>query len=128
MRHGENHVRLQALHRAPPQQPTQSVVKTEGRPVASVKPGQENCVIKSISAYTLSARSFKLENSYRTDPAPGGQSIPHLMQSTLRVTKPVIGSLRGHQCSATTLTGESRFHISPPRGFEPESLVVGSNR
>jgi hypothetical protein len=41
VRHGENHVRLQVLHRAPPQQPTLSVVKPEGRPVASVKPGQE---------------------------------------------------------------------------------------
>jgi hypothetical protein len=56
--HGENHVRLQALHRAPPQQPTLSVVNPEGRPAASVKPGQESCVIKSISAYTLSARSL----------------------------------------------------------------------
>ncbi len=59
MRHGENHVRMQALYRAPPpQQPTPSVVKPEGRPAASVKPGQESCVIKSISAYTLSARSL----------------------------------------------------------------------
>jgi hypothetical protein len=33
-------------------------VKPEGRPAASVKPGQESCVIKSISAYTLSARSL----------------------------------------------------------------------
>jgi hypothetical protein len=33
------------------------------------------------------------------------------------VTKPVIGSRRGHQCSETTLTGESRFHISPPQGI-----------
>ncbi len=31
-------------------------------------------------------------------------------------------------CSETTLTGESRFHISPPRGFEPESLVTGSKQ
>ncbi len=39
MRHGEKHLRLQALHRAPPpQQPTLSVVKPEGRPAASVKP------------------------------------------------------------------------------------------
>jgi hypothetical protein len=30
--------------------------------------------------------------------------------------------------SETTLTGESRFHISPPRGFEPGSLVMGSKR
>ncbi len=32
------------------------------------------------------------------------------------------------QCSETTLTGESRFHISPPRGFESESLVAGSKQ
>ncbi len=34
-------------------------------------------------------------------------------------------SCRGHQCRETMLTGESRFHIStPPRGFEPGSLVA----
>jgi hypothetical protein len=43
-RHGENEVRLQALHRAPPQQLTSSVVKPEGRTAASVKPEQESCV------------------------------------------------------------------------------------
>ncbi len=37
-------------------------------------------------------------------------------------------SCRGHQCSQTMLTGESRFHISPPRGFEPRSLVMRSKR
>jgi hypothetical protein len=31
-------------------------------------------------------------------------------------------------CSETALTGESRFHISPPRGFEPEYLVAGSKQ
>ncbi len=32
-------------------------------------------------------------------------------------------------CSETMLTGESLFHIStPPRGFEPRSLVMGSKR
>ncbi len=59
MRHGENEVRLQAVHRAPPQQVTLSVVKLEGGPAASVKPGQKSYVIKLInSAYTLSARSL----------------------------------------------------------------------
>jgi hypothetical protein len=58
VRHGENYVRLQALHRAPLPQPTPLVVKPEGRPVASVKPRQESCVIKSVSAYTLLARSL----------------------------------------------------------------------
>jgi hypothetical protein len=37
-------------------------------------------------------------------------------------------SRRGHQCSEATLTGESQFHLSPPRGFEPRSLVAGSKR
>ncbi len=36
---------MQALHRAPTQQPTPSVVKLEGGPAASVKPGQI-CEIK----------------------------------------------------------------------------------
>jgi hypothetical protein len=29
-------------------------------------------------------------------------------------------------CSKTTLTGESRFHISIPLGIEPGSLMMGS--
>jgi hypothetical protein len=52
-------VRLQALHRVPPQQPTPSVMKPEGGHAVSVKLGQKSCVIKSIkSAYTLSAQSL----------------------------------------------------------------------
>jgi hypothetical protein len=31
-------------------------------------------------------------------------------------------------CSETTLTGKSRFHISPPRWFEPVFLVAGSKQ
>ncbi len=31
-------------------------------------------------------------------------------------------------CSETKLTGESRFHTSTPRGFEPGSLVMGSKQ
>ncbi len=37
-------------------------------------------------------------------------------------------SRRGHQCSETTLTGESQFHISTPPGIEPGSLMTGSKR
>ncbi len=37
-------------------------------------------------------------------------------------------SNRGHQCSVTSLTGESRFHISTPLGIEPGSLMTGSKR
>jgi hypothetical protein len=49
-----NAVRLQALHRAPPQEPTMSVVKPEGGPAVSVKPGQKSCV-RSSGIITLSA-------------------------------------------------------------------------
>ncbi len=35
-------------------------------------------------------------------------------------------SHRGHQCSETMLTEESRFHISTPLGIEPGSLMTGS--
>ncbi len=35
-------------------------------------------------------------------------------------------SRQGHQCSKTTLTGESRFHKCNPLGIEPESLMTGS--
>jgi hypothetical protein len=35
-------------------------------------------------------------------------------------------SHRCHQCSLTTLTGESRFHTSTPLGIEPGSLMTGS--
>jgi hypothetical protein len=50
-----NAMRLQALHRAPPQQPTMSVVKLEGGPAVSMKPGQKSCV-RSSCIITLSAR------------------------------------------------------------------------
>ncbi len=70
MRHGENEVRLQALHRASPQQLTLSVVKPEGRPAVNIKPEQKGCVIKSILAYTLSARSL-VKHSLKGDEAAG---------------------------------------------------------
>ncbi len=61
-----NVVRLQALHRAPPQQPTMSIVKPEGGPAASVKLGQERSV-RSSGIITLLARR----------PSDGsGQSLP----------------------------------------------------
>ncbi len=31
-------------------------------------------------------------------------------------------------CRETTLTGESQFHTSPPRGFEPVTVVAGSKQ
>jgi hypothetical protein len=47
---------IAGLHRAPPQQPTPSVVKLERGTAASMKSGQKSYVIKLIkSAYTLLA-------------------------------------------------------------------------
>jgi hypothetical protein len=88
-----------------PQQLTSLVVKPEGRPAASMKPGQESCV-RSSGIITLSARG----------PSDGlGRS--HEDQSRW-----------GHQFSETSLTGESWFHWSTPGGFEPGSLVTGSKQ
>jgi hypothetical protein len=89
-----------------PQQPTPSVVKPEGRPAASMKPGQESCV-RSSGTVTLSARG----------PSDSWGQSPVDDQSH-----------QGHQCSETTLTGESQFHISTPKGFEPVTLVAGSKQ
>jgi hypothetical protein len=104
-----NLVRLQALHRAPPQQPTMSVVKPEGGPAASMKPGQKSCV-----------RSSGIITLVRWPSDGSGQSRlrqGHNDQSS-----------RGHQCSETTLTGESWFHISTSLGIQPRSLMTGSKR
>ncbi len=98
-------MRLQAFYRAPPQQPTPSVV------TASMKPGQKSC-LRSSGIITLSAQG----------PSDGSG------QSRLRQGHRNYQSRLSHQCSETTLTGESWFHISPPRGFEPGSLVMGSKR
>jgi hypothetical protein len=98
-----NAVRLQALHRAPPLQPTMLDAKSEGGPAASVKPGQKSCV-RSSGIITLSAQWHSDRRG-------------HNDQSRL-----------GHQCSETTLTGESRFHISTSLGIEPGSLMTGSKQ
>jgi hypothetical protein len=91
-----------------PQQPNMSVVKSEGGPAASVKPGQKSCV-RSSGIITLSARQ----------PSDGsGWSPPE--------TRPQWSIMSGHQCSETKLTGESRFHKSTPIGIEPGSLMMGS--
>ncbi len=92
----------------PPQQLTPSVVKPEGGSVASMKPGQKSCV-RSSGIITLLAR--------------GPRDKARLRRGHRNYL-----SRRGHQCSETTLTGESRFHISPPRGFEPGFLVMVSKR
>ena len=111
MRHGENEVRLQALHRASPPAADSVFVKLEGGPAASMNPGQKSCV-RSSGIITLSARG----------PSDGSGRSP------LRRGYRNDQSRQSHQCSETTQIEESQFHISPPRGFEPGSLVMGSKQ
>jgi hypothetical protein len=53
-------------------------------------------------------------------------NLNHFGMKRIRTFKTL--KIKGTGCSETTLTGESRFHISPPRGFEAESLVAGSKQ
>ncbi len=101
-----NAVRLQVLHRAPPQQPTKSVVKLEGGPAVSVKKicvrdqvGLSNCWHDRLVMVRDEARLRRGHNDQ---------------------------SRWGHQCSETTLTGESWFHLCTPLGIELTSLMTGS--
>jgi hypothetical protein len=107
VRHGKNHMRLQALDRAPPQQPTLSVVKPEGRPAASVKPGQESCV-RSSGTVTLSARG--------PSDSWGGKAL--LMINHVGVTNVADNANRRIPVS----------HKYPRGGFEPVTLVAGSKQ
>ncbi len=91
-----------------PQHLTMSVVKPEGGPAASVKPGQKSCV-RSSRVITLSVRQ----------PSDGSRRSPPQTRLQWSITS-------GHQCSETTLTGKSRFHVSTPLGIEPGSLMTGS--
>jgi hypothetical protein len=91
-----------------PQQPTMSVVKPEGGPVASMKPRQKSCV-----------RSRGISHC-RHESLVTVRDEAHLQRGHN------YQSHRGHQCSETTLTGESRFHISTPLGIESGSLMTGS--
>ncbi len=94
---------------APPQQPTMLDVKSEGGPAASVKPGQKSCV-RSRRIITLSAR-LPSDSSGRICLRRG-----HNDQSCW-----------GHQCSKTTLKGESCFHKSTPRGLNPGPSWLDAN-
>jgi hypothetical protein len=103
-----NVVRLQDIHRAPPQQPTMLVVKPEGGSRASVKPEQKSCV-RSSGIITLSHDGLVMVwDEARLRRGHNDQSR------------------RGHPCSKTALTGKSWFHISTPLGIEPRSLMTGS--
>ncbi len=101
-----NVVRLQALHGATPQQPTISIVKLEGGPAASVKLGQKQV---GVSHCQYDSLVMVWDEAYLRR---GHNDQSHW----------------GHQCSETTLTEESRFHISTPLGIEPGSLMMGSKQ
>ncbi len=111
MRHGENEVRLQALHRNPPQKPTPLVVKPERRPAASVKRGQESFV-RSSGIITLSARG----------PSDGsGRGLPQRRPASNEAT--MINHI------GVTIVANRRIPVShkyPPRGLEPGSIVTGN--
>ncbi len=99
MSHGENGVRLQDLHRAPP------------RDSVGCEAGMETCSERETGTGLSHCRHEGLV----------------MVWDRARLRRGYDDQLcQGHQCSKTTLTGESWFHISPPRGFEPRSLVTGS--
>ncbi len=85
----------------PPQQPTPSVVKLEGGPVQRAwnqdkktvwdQVGLSHCQHEGLVMVRDEARLRRGHRNYQ--------------------------SRRDHQCSETTLTGESRFHISTPLGI-----------
>jgi hypothetical protein len=51
------------------------------------------------------------------------------MDSSTRFSASVFFVNQPHMnCSKTTLTGESRFHISTPLGIDPGSLMMGSKQ
>ncbi len=105
-----NVVRLQALHRAPPA--ADYVGCEAGRRTCSERETgtEELCEIKRdyhiVGTTVVTVRDeARLRQGHRDD------------QSRL-----------GHQCSETTLTGESWFNISTPLGIEPGSLMTGSKQ
>jgi hypothetical protein len=77
---------------------------TRRRPAASVKLGQKSCVRSSGIITLLAQRPSDFRQGHNDQ------------------------SCWGHQCSKTTLTGESWFHISTSLGIEPGSLMTGSKR
>jgi hypothetical protein len=94
-----------------PQQPTPSVVKPEGRPAASVnrdrkavwdQVGLSHCRYEGL----VTVRDEALLRRGHNDDQ----------------------SRRGHQCSKTLLTGESRFHLSTPREIWTQVPCDGKQR
>jgi hypothetical protein len=104
-----NAVRLQVLHRAPPQQPTMSIGKPERGHAASVQLGQNSCVRDQVGlSHCWHDGLVMVQDEARLRRDHNDQSC------------------RGHQCGKTRLTGESRFHSRIPLGIEPRSLMTGS--
>jgi hypothetical protein len=95
----------------PPSSRLRRLWSRKGDPAASVKPGQESCV-RSSGIITLPARG------------PSDSSG----QGHIRRGHNDDQSCRGHQCSETSLTGESRFHISTPQGIWTQVPCDGKQR
>jgi hypothetical protein len=94
---------------APPQQPTISVLMSQGGPAASGWNRERRAVWDQVGL------SHCRHNGLVTVRDEASLSRCHSDQSC-----------RGHQCSKTTLTGESRFHRSTTLGIELGSLMTGS--
>jgi hypothetical protein len=101
-----NAVRLQALDRAPPQQLTMLVVKSEGGPPVSVKPGQKSCVNQVRLSHCLHDGLVTVQDEARLRKGHNDQSR------------------QGHQCSEANM-GIPVSH-KYPLGIEPGSLMSGS--
>jgi hypothetical protein len=110
-------VRLQALHRASPQQLTLSVVKLEGLETGT----EELCDQVDQVSYTLSARSLVKH------PLKGNKTTGLHIVSAEPSEAPTEGqrsqrseSRRGCQCRETMLTGEILVsHKYPPGDLNP---------
>ncbi len=94
-----NAVRLQALWRVPPQQPT--------------------CQLWS--------QKEDLRRGWNRDRRASDNLVTVRDKGCLRRGHND-QSHQGHQCSETALTGGSRFYISTPLGNEPGCLMMGSKR
>jgi hypothetical protein len=93
VRHGEHEVRSQALHRAPPQQPTLWLWSRKGDLQRAWNRGRK-AVWDQVGYHIIGTRDKACLRRGHNDQ-----------------------SWRGHQHSETTLTGESRFHILTPWGI-----------
>jgi hypothetical protein len=84
-----NAVKLQLSTGLPPKQLTMSVVKLEGGPAASMKPGQKSCV-RSSEIITLSAQ-WPNDGSGKKPTSDEATMINH--KGVTNVARPVVGKV-----------------------------------